>query len=1035
MFVKLDDGKEHPLKQIILFIFVTFYTLASIAQAPEPMRYNFAHYTEETGLVSYQVNSTVQDNDGYIWIATNEGLQRFDGIRYKNFRPKVTDSTSIPSKSILQILVDKNESFWLLTVDGKVGVFDTKTFTFHQAKVKPQNATLLESLSLLKKLIADEFGNVFLLLPGNELLTYNKIRNEFSAEHNFFIQKPEWEIMDFAQQPGTKKYWMCIPGVGFAVYNHDSGRLSYTGNNIELENIIEHYKGDTHPFKIYFDRKGRIWHGGADDGLPFIYCYNAKKNEAVISKYGFTQQVPRYHEIHQFLEQQDGSIWISGINVLAKYLETEKQFQQVYNGYVDDRSIDFIVIANLSEDREHNIWVSTGNNGLFRFNPSEEFFRIIEHPSELRGNIGSGAPVTFAQDIDGSILVGVWNDGLYRYDKNLNPLPLGIKGFPVSEITSVIGMCPSGKGKFIWMAVKDGIYKYDQEKRQVHYYHLAELKSRIREIEEDKKGNLWIGLQEHGVYKWDAIKGKKEFLKGISGFTDIPSTRINKIMVDRKGYVWVGTFGEGAYVIDPETNKIIKEFNTNAPEESMLPERTVSTVLDYNDSLVIISTRSNVLLYNRLRQKVSVLGTGETTSGATSSMEKDSAGYVWLSTTSGLYRINVQKRVFIKFNRDDGITNDYFVISASYILPDGRMLFGATGTIVAFDPSTIKLDTSYPTVHVTDFKVMNRSLPIDSLLKQPVIELAPNENSIAMDLSTLSYNTSYAIRYKLEGLDNEWKIADRTHQLMYPYLPSGSYTLLVHSINAEGAVGNNPLTLYITVDSPFWKTWWFYGLLTLLIGSILFRLDRARMQRKETVHRMRSTIATSLHEEVNTALNNINILSEMAKIKTRNDPQKSTEFIEQIHSKSHNMIIAMDDMLWTISPDNDSMEKTVERMKEYIDALNNRHSAGIEILVDDKVKSLKLDMQFRHEAFLLFKESIQGLLNACATRCQIHLTIERSNLLYTMQFNNECCDIEQLHHLQHRQDMVKRLYTIRAKLKVQVHGNNSILELKIPIRQ
>ncbi|MFD2790721.1 ligand-binding sensor domain-containing protein [Arenibacter antarcticus] len=102
------------------------------AQAPGPKRYNFAHYTEESGLNSYQVNATVQDDDGYIWIATNEGLQRYDGLRYKSFGHVHNDSTSIPSKSILQLLIDKNKNLWILTREGKVGIFNTKKFTFNE---------------------------------------------------------------------------------------------------------------------------------------------------------------------------------------------------------------------------------------------------------------------------------------------------------------------------------------------------------------------------------------------------------------------------------------------------------------------------------------------------------------------------------------------------------------------------------------------------------------------------------------------------------------------------------------------------------------------------------------------------------------------------------------------------------------------------------------------------------------------------------------------------------------------------------------
>jgi glucose-6-phosphate-specific signal transduction histidine kinase len=213
----------------------------------------------------------------------------------------------------------------------------------------------------------------------------------------------------------------------------------------------------------------------------------------------------------------------------------------------------------------------------------------------------------------------------------------------------------------------------------------------------------------------------------------------------------------------------------------------------------------------------------------------------------------------------------------------------------------------------------------------------------------------------------------------------------------------------------------------------LFQFDKTRAKRKETVQKMRSNIAGNLHEEVNSALNNINILSEMAKLKADRDPQKSKEFIEQIHSKSHNMIIAMDDMVWSISPANDSMEKTVARMQEYIDSMNNRRGANIKMLVDEKVKLLNQDMQFRHEAFLLFKESINGLLNAAAAACKIHVALEKSNLIYSIAFNNGECDKPQLNNMLEKLKISKHAAVINAGLSLQTHAGNSVLELKMPL--
>jgi hypothetical protein len=285
----------------------------------------------------------------------------------------------------------------------------------------------------------------------------------------------------------------------------------------------------------------------------------------------------------------------------------------------------------------------------------------------------------------------------------------------------------------------------------------------------------------------------------------------------------------------------------------------------------------------------------------------------------------------------------------------------------------------------------------------------------------------------LEGLDKDWKMADRrNNQAVYSYIPGGTYTLRVQAINEEGEFGEET-QLRIRVTPPFWKSWWFFTGVILALAGILYWLDRERMQRKEAIQDMRADISGNLHGEINTALNHINILSEMARLKSTKDPAKSEEYIEQIHTKSHNMIIAMDDMLWSLDPQNDNMQKTVERMREYIEALNNRHGTYIDMIIDRNVEQLKLNMKLRHDAFLLFKEGIHNLVQTGITICHIHIGLEKQQLIFTMQFDTECCDMQKLNNLFLRHDMEKRIESMNADMNVDVHKNNTMVILKVPL--
>jgi ligand-binding sensor domain-containing protein len=999
-------------------------------RAQQVKEYNFTHYSTGNGLLSNQVNTIVQDEEGYLWTGTTDGLQRFDGTRYKTFRTRPNDERSLPSNPVQELMIDRKRNLWVLMADGKVGIFDRQQFTFSEVPVKAAPDSLVAAS---RHLVMDGLGNVFLLLRGFEVLIWTENPDEFSAANNFLGIPKGWKIGDLVHRPGTLEYWMVIQGGSLAIFNKANGHLSYPGNNVDKLPVIEKFEKMT-PYHIFFDRSGRCWFiTWGSQGFPYLSCYDPRANKYVIEKAEFTY-LKTYYELQGFFQQKDGTVWVKGLGVFARYLEDKKRFEMVANGYRNERSIVYEIVTSLIEDREHNLWVGTDNNGLYRFDPAGQYFINTQHTNRVTGRIGEGSVMSVMPTKWGTVLVGTWGDGLYHLDKDMKKINTGIRGIDERGGPSAWCMIASADSNTIWVAAQPGIYAIDQAKRAAKFYNPSILQNRtVRQIAEDPKGNLWLGMQSIGVFRWSAAKARNNFDEGMERFAGVPAVMINKIMVDSKGYVWIATASDGLYVIDTRTDQLIWHFSDKGLKGQKLPERGVSSVLEYSDSIVIIATGTRIIKFNRHTNQSFLVGQPAFISGYIASLEKDASGHVWLSTTNGLHRINLQKNIFVSFNRSDGINNDHFILAASGKLPDGRLLIGSTNQLLSFDPRAVNVKAPFPDVKITGFKLMNQSLAVDSLVKLEKVELGYKQNSLVIEFSSLNFNSANIIRYRLEPLDEAWKTADKSNEAVYSYLPPGDYTFSILTIDEEGNESPHTKHLSIEVEPPFWKTGWFVGLIVLLAGTVLFWLDRERMQRKESMQKMRVNIAGNLHQEVNTALSNINILSEMARLKADTEPEKSKEFIEQIHNKSHTMMIAMDDMLWSIDPENDSMKKTVERMQEYIDALSNRHAASIEMTVDKNVNALKLDMQFRHEAFILFKESISMLVKACATRCRIHVGLDKGILLYTLQFNNESCNLQELNNLLQSRDLGKRMNTIKATLGVNLHKSNSVLVLKVPV--
>ncbi len=1010
-----------------LFFLTCFIWSAAFAQPLTP--YTFAHYAMSNGLLSNEVRSVVQDRTGYLWIATNNGLQRYDGIHYKNFQHRDNDPFSLPVNFILQVVIDNADNLWLLTANGEVGLFDKRHFTYTSVPVKVQRTN---SLWAIKALVKDNEGNLFYLLHGNELLRYDTTQKAFVPATDFFHLKPEWKITGLAQQPGTRKYWLGLASGGVVVVNRQSGRNSYAGNNVEKEAGVDSLQRFPSMSHFLFDSKGRLWAESWDQGyFPHVVLFEPGKSGRKVRLFEFISTLKTYNEVHGFAEQKDGRIWVYGTVVFAQYNENDNKFDLIGSDSQSGLGIVYDRITGLYEDREKNVWIATGNNGLYRCNPSQQYFRNVFHLNKHTGGPGQGSIMSFVELNNGDVLAGSWGDGIFRYNKQWKEVPLNFRDDALHGWASVWNMCASSDSNTIWMACQPGIFQLDQAKGVMTYRNPSILQNKtVRQIAEDRQGNLWLGMQRFGLFKW--IAPRKTGRDSLVKISQLGDEHISRVVTDPKGYVWVTSEKKGVYAFESETGQVRFQWNNRNEADSEKIVEGFSSVLPFDDSLVYVSTATRLYVFNRYTNQIRQQQLPGAVLGSIASLAKDGDGFLWISTDNGIFRFLPSRNTMVFFNREDGIANDRFIMAASYRMRNGRMLFGTDNSFIHFNPTEVKFSTHPQKVVLTSVQVGRRELPVDSVLKLDRLRLGATENSLIVDFSSLTYTASGLIQYKLEGLDQEWRTAEKDNNASFPFLPPGRYTLLLRTITAEGET--SPVTaLPIYINAPFYQTWWFYTLLAVAVALLLFWLDRQRSMKKQALEKVRTDIAGGLHQEVNTALNNINILSEIARLKSEREPQKAKDYLEQIHNKSHNMIIALDDMLWSLDPENDAMDKTIQRMREFCDSLMQRNGVVIELLIDRKVERLQLNMKTRHEAFLLFKEGLRSLVDAGTRSCIVHLTTERGKLLLTIEFENDCCNMQKLNNLLQRRDLELRLNDLKAKVDVQVHKSRSVFLLQLPL--
>ncbi|CAN5899392.1 hypothetical protein BH11BAC4_BH11BAC4_09490 [soil metagenome] len=715
----------------------------------------------------------------------------------------------------------------------------------------------------------------------------------------------------------------------------------------------------------------------------------------------------------------------------AYYCLEEKKFIQISSNPFEQSAIDYDFVSNLYEDKEKNVWVSS-NKGLYRFNIDAQAFSNIPNRRINDTTVIHNAVSTILQTINNGIWISTWGAGIFSYDNKLQPIANPLTTIaPANSSLYTCCMIQHRNGE-IWMGINTGEIKiYEPATGRCFTTSPAILTGEvIQQLREDSEGNTWIGTNTGMLVK--CINGNwkdSSFFKKI--LIDIGD--IMRIYEDNARHLWVCSATTGVYEMDMN-GKVLKQFKEAAGKNNGLLKDGATDILQYDDSTYLIASGGLCILNRKTNTFRYLRAADDLPAENITSLLLDKQKHLWVTLDAGVYKLNIYNKLYVTFNEPDGITNNIFQVSSGTVLQDGRIMLGTPKDFLVFDPEKT-VDTSQPPpVHITGIKLGSDHISTDSILKLGKLELSYDNTFVNIELSTLHFRDNYSIHYMLEGLDKTWKPAE-DNKIIYQYLPPGSYKLLLRSENGEVLNSKNFSSLEIKINPPFWKTGWFFGLLALLIAGILFWFDQQRMKRKEAILNMRSNIADGLHYDISAALANITILSEMAKIKAAAEPEKSKEFIEQIHSKSQNMTNAMDDILWSIDPDNDSMEHFIAPFNEYVDALKSQHAAEVATLVDNNVQLLHLNMKIRNDIFWLFKAGIKNVLKTGGRNCRIHISYKKPLLSYTLEFDTVGMDTGQINKISQRKELFDKLQALGANLQFKENKTMAVFELNIPVKR
>ncbi len=998
------------LKALIQGLIIALISISGFGQGAR--EYVFNHIDKTDGLASNGVTCAMQDHNGYLWFGTSRGLYRFDGTHVKNFTKYGDGNEAFPIDIVTDVIEDRKHNLWIRFAAEQIGVLNPNTNKFRRIKI---DRSQVPNMSGIAKMVIGNDDNVIFVNAGDAIYTYDSASDEFSSKHNFIHLPKDWAPYGINYDSTNSCYWIGS-NKGLAKYNLKTKILSYTGNNVENEFVIDGSKFQTEVSHVATDKLNRKWvisWPGAPVWKLKAICHDPANKTRKEYDFQLDSAKLGYYEILGITVQRNGTVWMYGLSFIAQLNENDGNFQFLPRKYTGRHSIEYDNVFDIYNDREENLWVCT-DKGVYVFNPEAQVFKKIKNRlpnQEVKDNSVNSILYTRNNEI----WVATWGEGIFVYDSSFKPIERTIAGGLIWQL------CQRRNGD-IWIGEQGGGLKvYDPATRKMVHRVPAIFKNRtIRQIYEDPYGKIWIGTQGGRVVRWDPELGKDNFEDGFVLLQDLGYI-VYDLTMDSKGFVWVCVEAAGLYKLDGKNGRVIDHYTRTDGKEKSLFYAGTSGIAEVDDSLMLVLNRG-ISILNTNTKTFKHIGVSEgLSSNNVHSLVKDKMGYFWMGTDEGVLRYNFQKNIITTSSHEEGLVESRIMLAAVDLFPDGRIAMGTEHDMLVFDPGKAFPDLEVPPVQITDFQIGSKFLRADSVMEQKHITVEYGKTSMTIFYSSISQLQKSQLRYyyMLEGLDKDWIAGDPQQKSQYSFVPSGHYVFKVKAVNAYGK-SSEESRLKIYVRPPFWRTPWFYGLLVLIAAIIVYQYYKGSIQRRRNEDEIRNRIATNLHESLSATLASVNVLGEMAKMKIDRDAEGAKDYISKITRSTSNSMEAMDDILWGINPENDSMLKTAERMKKIANEMLSLKNIAYNFNIDETVLRMRMDMQYRNGLLGLYKTIIKEV--AENSECyQVNIDFQRSNghLQLSVEDDGKGYNLEDTEVKRGVEEFNRKVRAIRGSVDVQ----------------
>lgn len=938
-----------------ILIIVTFFICILPQNIYASKMMNFENITIEDGLSQATAETIIQDSKGYIWIGTNDGLNRYNGSEIKVFKSDDEDSNSIISNYITALGEDKNRNLWVGTDEGLSRInlddYSIKNYRYENNDKKTPYYAIIT-------IYIDESGQVYM---GNNMgvYLYNEKEDSFKKILDLKNGLSDKNIYSITKDKDNN-LWI---GTALGLNKFDVSTNKVTPYKVGTVDTKEWGKISS----IFFDNEGNMWVGTSENGLKKVDMKTNKIQSFEVNKNNDNKL--KSHSIREILQDSNGVMWVATEKGLSKYVGDNK-FITYQNKSYDNSTIANDIVYTMIEDESGLIWVGT-YTGVSVFD-SKNKIEIYKNDPIDDNSLSDNVVMGVYEDEDNLLWIGTRDRGLNIIDRENNTIKHIYEGDTSKDLSTNAISIITGKDNIIWVGTRNGVNKINKDNMTIEKYTTEDglIDNNIKSLLIDSKNNLWIGTPK-GLSVLDINENKVYDITSKLINAGIEEPYIQVVFEDKDGVFWMGGYISGGLIkFDPkeDTIQMYSSYKKDNRDEELVVN-TIRTIVEDENSNLWIGTNSGLLKFNKKDESIeSYTEKDGLANNIVYQILVDDDKNLWMSTNNGISKFDIKNSKFTNLSSTDGLQSNEFNGNSAYRCKNGDFLFGGIKGLNIFNPNEV-LQSYYDTnVNFDSFEVEGKNyINIDKM----TFDYDENFIRIKYFINDYRKNNNVQYYYKLEGRSDDW-VTVTNNEVIFDDLSPGEYNFIIKVRNNSGDISEeNGVTF--TIKPPIWKSsgaivFYIIIIIVMIYNSLnkMKQLDKLvskktkeldEEMRKNKIlfdklleaERSKNNYFINLSHELRTPLNVINSIEQLIRSFCNSDKEltktKLVNYMDMMRSNTDRLLNLINNIIDTSKIENGKykinkeehdivyiVEEASLTLKESIE------SSGIELIIDTDIE-------------------------------------------------------------------------------------------------